>query len=217
MSRRAAAPGGTAWSARGGGTRSGPARHPAPVGAAAPWLARDAPEVVTSDGLKFRPASESLGGPPTYGCLAPCVQLLVTALRLPPGARGGPRADPAPKCRAKDGVSSTTPRRARLAGKHPGTGLGSHGTGAAVARSGLGRLASACRDGRGCLAKRRPGRDAGRRWNQRHQRHRHRFTRAQRGQSADAGLGGQRPGSQAQDHRRRICRGLQARGGQADG
>ena len=82
---------------------------------------------------------------------------------------------------------------------------------------GLGRLASACRDGRGCLANRRPGRDAGRRWNQRHQRHRHPFTRAERGQSADAGLGGQRPGSQAQDHRRRISRGLQARGGQADG
>ena len=39
-SRRAAGPAGTAWSARGGGVRSGPGRHPAPGGAADRWLAR---------------------------------------------------------------------------------------------------------------------------------------------------------------------------------
>ena len=40
--RQAAAPGGTAGSASSGGARGGPGRHPAPAGAAAPSLARNA-------------------------------------------------------------------------------------------------------------------------------------------------------------------------------
>ena len=52
-SSRAAAPGGTAWSARGGGGRSGPGRHRVPGGAAAPRLARVAHiEAVVLHGLR---------------------------------------------------------------------------------------------------------------------------------------------------------------------
>ena len=63
------APGGTAWSVPGGGARSEQARHRAPAGAAAPWLARWAPEVVSPYGLKPRTASQSPCQAPTCGCL----------------------------------------------------------------------------------------------------------------------------------------------------
>ena len=66
--RRAAAPGGTAWFVWGGGARSGPGCHPAPAAAAGRWLARDASEVVTSDGLKPRATPQSPCVPPTSAC-----------------------------------------------------------------------------------------------------------------------------------------------------
>ena len=49
--------------------RSEQARHRAPAGAAAPWLARWAPEVVSPYGLKPRTASQSPCQAPTCGCL----------------------------------------------------------------------------------------------------------------------------------------------------
>jgi Recombinase zinc beta ribbon domain len=57
-----------AWSARGGRARGDPGRHPAPAGAAGQWLAREAPEVVTSDGLKPGSELQSHCGPPTCVC-----------------------------------------------------------------------------------------------------------------------------------------------------
>ena len=50
---------GTASSVPGGDARSGPGRQPAPAGAAAPWLAREAPEVVSPHGLKPCAAPQS--------------------------------------------------------------------------------------------------------------------------------------------------------------
>jgi hypothetical protein len=49
--------------------RSGPGHHRAPAGAAGRWLAREAPEVVSPNGLKPGAAPQSLRVPPTCGCL----------------------------------------------------------------------------------------------------------------------------------------------------
>ena len=68
-SRRAAAPGGTGWSVPAGGDRREPGRRPVPAGAAAPWLARGAPEVVSPHGLKPLAAPHSRCLPPTEVCL----------------------------------------------------------------------------------------------------------------------------------------------------
>lgn len=46
-------------------------RHRAPGGAAGRWLACEAPEIVTADGLKTSRTSQSLSGPITCGCLPP--------------------------------------------------------------------------------------------------------------------------------------------------
>ena len=69
--RRAAAPSGTAWSARGGGVRSQPGRCPAPCSknlAAGQRLAHEAPNMVTLDCLKPRAVPQS-----------PCVDLHLNA------------------------------------------------------------------------------------------------------------------------------------------
>ena len=65
---RAAAPGGKAWSARGGGVRSGAGRHPAPAGAAGRWLARWTPVGVSPHSRKPRFAPQSLLGLPADVC-----------------------------------------------------------------------------------------------------------------------------------------------------
>jgi hypothetical protein len=51
-----------------GGACSGPGRRPAPAGAAGQWLAREAAEVVNSDGLKPRATAQSPCVPLTWVC-----------------------------------------------------------------------------------------------------------------------------------------------------
>jgi hypothetical protein len=53
----------------GDAARSAAGRRPALTGAVGRRLAREAPEVVSPDGLKPRTASQSLCRAPIYGCL----------------------------------------------------------------------------------------------------------------------------------------------------
>lgn len=63
--------------------RSAAGRRPAPIGASGPWLARNTPEVMTSDGLKPCMASQSLSQTPTFGRLLRGSHLQETPSRSP--------------------------------------------------------------------------------------------------------------------------------------
>ena len=85
---RAGEPGGTAWSARGRGARSGQGCHPTPAGAAGQWLAHGAPAVMSPHALKPCAAPQSPCVPPAD--VAPAAVGLPTGacVRVRPAASG---------------------------------------------------------------------------------------------------------------------------------
>ena len=78
-SPRSAVPGGAAWSDGGDDSRSGPEPHRAPAGAARRWLARLAPEAVTSNGFRSCEAPRLPRRALIRGCRLPSAHLLVIA------------------------------------------------------------------------------------------------------------------------------------------